>query len=373
MERAGQRFYDGLFEKNLDSNPNLIGFDNGVYDLVQGYFREGTPDDMISYTTGYSFINFNGDEKVFDEINDYFSKVQPEEDMRNYVLRFIASLLDGNNKDQKFSIWTGKGSNGKSTTVTLIQKTVGENYYGILPKEFLTRRRGSSSNASPELDASKGKRVLFLQEPEHNDEIKVGIMKEVSGGDMLYARPLFCEPFMFKPQFKLVLCCNKLPTIPSTDGGTWRRLRVAPWKSEFTDGEIKKKNQFKLDTTLDGRMGTWKEAFMWLLITKYYPEYKRIGLSEPEEVMEVTKDYKKDSDIFFEFTNDLVDITKNEEDKVTTLDLYRMFKEWYKENSDSNNIYRKREVEKYFVDVVGLKMLGKTLIGLKLKVEEVKS
>ena len=36
----------------------------------------------------------------------------------------------------------------------------------------------------------------------------LSIMKEITGGDKLTARKLFGDVFEFKPQFKLVLCCN---------------------------------------------------------------------------------------------------------------------------------------------------------------------
>jgi phage/plasmid-associated DNA primase len=120
-------------------------------------------------------------------------------------------------------------SNGKSTTLELVKETLGD-YYAYYPTGILTVKRKSSSNATPELADKRGKRCLIIQEPEHDDTIYVGQMKNLTGADWIEARALYGDPFTYKPQFKLILICNKLPFIPANDDGTWRRLRVTPWE-----------------------------------------------------------------------------------------------------------------------------------------------
>ena len=46
---------DRLFAAKLDANPNLIGFNDGVYDLRTAVFRPARPDDYVSRTVGYDF------------------------------------------------------------------------------------------------------------------------------------------------------------------------------------------------------------------------------------------------------------------------------------------------------------------------------
>lgn len=539
VEQCTHKMYDKKFEEKLNTNPHLVGFENGVYDLKNMCFRKGSPDDMVSMSVGYKYIEYSESDQEIKEIEKYFRQVQQEDDMREYVLRLTASFLDGRITDQKFILWTGSGchaeneeimmydktvkkiqdiktgeqvlggdgrprkvlavfegigkmcnvktetnkilkvtlshrlairshfkptitesiddvferniywvtyhelldkvptevitkfytmedatkfikeitetenfiaysdilpieindlyyvkedvkkyyklpyysnfytdngidyefgvdydeiftieddisedkfygieldgdkryvmangfitynSNGKSTTIDLIHNTLGE-YSGILPVTVLTKKRGASGAAVPELADKRGKRFLAIQEPEHDDTVYVGLMKELTAGnDKIHARALYGDPFTYKPQFKLILICNKLPEIPSNDGGTWRRLRVTPWESQFVDKPVES-HQFKKDTELQEKMEKWAQPFAWLLLNKYYPDYIKYGLEEPAKVTKFTNDYQKNSDIYREFLTEYVEETmEGDGEKVDFL--FSLFKRWHRE------------------------------------------
>jgi P4 family phage/plasmid primase-like protien len=539
IEECKNKFYDPEFEEYLDSNKNLIGFENGVYDLEHSYFRAGCPDDYISLSVGYDYEEFTLDHPYIKGIEDFFSKVQTEKDMRDYILTLLASYLDGSTRNEQFVLWTGSGchaagtrilmydgglkcvedvrigdklmgddftmrkvlhlyrgkdkmyrvkqtkgndyivngdhrlalkfdgdhtleynekkkryeitwyedneyrgiikrkkyfadkeqaeifyeanknnhnlinkdhkiamtvnayleldenikdvlmgynalkdykthvikveyvniddyygfqvsdnqsylledgtvsfnSNGKSKSVELFQLAYGD-YCGVVPITLLTRKSGASNQASPELAELRGKRFVVFQEPENTDEIQVGKMKELTGGDWIYARPLFKEPIRYKPQFKLLLTCNELPNIPSRDGGTWRRLRVSPWESEFVD-EPKRANQFKKDYDLTEKLEQWSGAFLWYLITIWYPVYKKEGLKEPAKVTYFTNKYKKDSDIFYEFLDSNYVFTKNDNDFEEHNMVYAAMKYWYSDAMNGKCPYKKKQLVEY--------------------------
>lgn len=255
-------------------------------------------------------------------------------------------------------------SNGKSLLINLMMLSIGD-YATTLSISLLTQKRAASNAATPELADTKGRRFAVFQEPDNNDSINVGFMKELTGNDKIKARKLFKEPIEFYPQFKPVLTCNRLPVIPSSDGGTWRRIRVTPFEMKFVDTP-KEDYERQIDRKLKEKLPLWREAFLSILVNEYNI-YKNEGLIEPEKVLQYTKRYELDSDMFQKFIKGI--IAKGEEtDEINLSDLYREFTTWYKGmRSDKCNISRndvKYETEdklkKHFIDekIKGFKLIS---------------
>ena len=49
------------FIKKLDTNPFLIHFNNGVYDLNELQFRKGRRDDLLTYSTNINYTKYEQD------------------------------------------------------------------------------------------------------------------------------------------------------------------------------------------------------------------------------------------------------------------------------------------------------------------------
>jgi hypothetical protein len=62
MKECRELFFDQEFTKKVDANKDLIAFNNGVLDLVTMDFRDGKPEDYISFST----------EIDYDEAKDYY-------------------------------------------------------------------------------------------------------------------------------------------------------------------------------------------------------------------------------------------------------------------------------------------------------------
>ena len=333
LKECAIMFYDPYFINNLDSNTHLIGFENGIYDISTLTFRDGRPEDYVSFSTQIMYIEFDENDPVVLEIKHFVNCVVPNPDLQKYIMQLLASYLEGSTRDQKFHIWTGSGANGKSTLIELFEMSFGE-YCCKLPISLLTKKRNSSNSASPEVQNAKGKRFASLQEPDDGDLINVGYMKELSGGDKIYSRGLYSNPQEFKPQFKMLLTCNKLPEVPARDDGTWRRLRVCEFSSKFVDYEPTNDNEYRKDTTIGERMFDWKEAFMWILIQNLIL-YKKFGLVEPEIVLRHTNMFKAKNDKMIQYFEDNIEKTNEINDMIQIKRFYDHFKNWYKDIHNS--------------------------------------
>lgn len=380
MKACSRKFYDAKFIETLDSNVHLLGFENGVYDLRVGLFRDGMPDDRITFSTGYDYIEYSENDKIIREISDFISKIQSKDTIREYILRLFSSCLDGKNRDQMFHIFTGSGGNGKSKLIDLLVLSLGK-YASPLSSCVLTNKDKDANGASPELAGAMGKRLLIIQEPPADSDIRTEKIKILTGGDKVVARKLYCDPFEYTPQYKILCICNKLPEIPEkgNDGGVWRRMCVTPFNSKFIKDKTKvnhAKDVYLADTSLDNeKMAEWGCAFMWMLLKLYYPLYIKSkeedgGLKIPDEVMSRTEKYKKDSDIYLEFLRDFYIVTHDDSDKESMVSMYNAMREWYNDNYSRGNHIKisKKDLENNLESCQNLRVDSAWVCGVKLKI-----
>lgn len=374
IKECANLFYDPDFSEKLNANKYLIGFENGIYDLRDGTFRDGTPDDYVTFSTGYDYKTYSLKSKIVTEMLESFRKAQTEEVMYDFVLTFLASFLDGK-VVERFDIWTGVGANSKSKTVELFQKAFGD-YCATLPSTVFTSKRPKAGQATPEFACLPGKRFVVLNEPESTEQVYVGVMKQFTGGDKVQARELYKGMMEFHPQCKFLMVCNILPNIAAEgDGGTWRRIKVTPWESQFVhvdeNGLYKGKplgpRQFPRDDNLDEKYEIWKSALMYVLLKVYYPKYVKNGIPEPAKVNAKTNEYQEQNDGFLAFLNESLDITGDTGDSEPFKNVYRQFKEWFKEYYPATKIPPAKEFKDYINKDKRIKFRNNTLIGLKLK------
>lgn len=333
------------FQSQLDADPYLLGFENGIYELKTGVFRDGRPEDYISLSTGTKFQEWDPNSEASQGVKAFLSQIQPNSESRDYLLTFLASCLEGANADESFHIWTGRGGNGKSKINELFLNTIGQ-YASKLPISLLTQKRSASNAANPELMDTKGKRYCYLEEPGEGELLNVGLMKELTGGDRIKARGLYRDFTEFKPQFKLSLLCNELPKVPPFDEGTWRRLKVLEFRSRFV-ANPKEEMEYPRDLYLSEKLVLWKEAFMGLLI-QYYQQYKSVGLQIPENVIKFTRNYQKGMDQYNDFIELRLQYTQLKEDRIELNEVYHEFKSWYEENIQTFKVPTKTEFKHYF-------------------------
>jgi P4 family phage/plasmid primase-like protien len=115
LKECAELFYHERFEDKLNSDVNLLGFENGVFDLAANEFREGRPDDFVSFSTGINYVPYVDGHPIVRDVVRFWESVQPDRAIREYVLMTLASCLSGNIREERFHIWTGSGCHAAGT------------------------------------------------------------------------------------------------------------------------------------------------------------------------------------------------------------------------------------------------------------------
>lgn len=335
MTEAKELFYDGDFLEKMDTNPYLLCFNNGVIDFKEKCFRKGQPEDIISLCTGIDYIKLNTTKhkKYIDEINDFMDKLFPDKELCTYMWHHLASTLLGTSSNQTFNMYIGVGSNGKSVLMNLMEKVLGQ-YKGDVPTTLVTEKRGKVGGCTPEIVQLKGIRYAVMQEPSKGDVINEGMMKQLtSGKDPIQGRaPYMTKTLSFVPQFKLAVACNALMGVKANDHGTWRRIRVVPFKSLFTetpvDDDPEKPYQFLLDKNIEERFDEWKEVFMAMLVEIVFETGGIVN--DCNIVMSRSNEYQKSQDYIAEFISDR--IIRVDNGRIKQMELNNEFSIWYMSN-----------------------------------------
>ena len=308
MTEAKELFYDRNFQKNIDTNPYLLGFNNGVWDFKEKIFREGRPEDYLTKTTHIDYIE-SKDETVVEEIREFMRQLFPVPELETYMWEHLASTLIGVSHNQTFHNYLGIGRNGKSVLGDLMGKTLGDYKVDLTP-EFLTSPRPRIGGLSPEIVKLRGVRYVCMNEPTKGSVLYEGPMKQLTSG----LEPMECRaPFMpemveFIPQCKLVMMTNYLVDVHAQDEGTWRRIRVVDFLSWFTENPVnnnpEKPYQFLIDHNITEKFEKWKTVFMSMLVDKVLVTggvVKDCGM-----VTAASANYRKCQDVINEFVSEKI-------------------------------------------------------------------
>jgi P4 family phage/plasmid primase-like protien len=386
MKESAEKFYDEDFLGNMNKDGALIGFSNGVLELrhpgADGqphiHFRDGRPDDCISFQMGRGIVGLDSIPYIpynpatpapeHLEILEFFGKIYPDPALRDYCLTLFSACLEGSNTEQLFYVMTGTGGNGKSKIVDLMSKTFGE-YQETLPVTAITRKRADAGSATPEMIVIKDKRFVSMMEPEEGEKINTSLMKQLTGGDVVKARGLFQDQDQFIVTARIFMSCNDLPPVSSMDDGTWRRIRVIPHVSRFVPAGVPTNAAMNIhprDPLMDTKIIRWRPFFAGLLAWYYEAHYLRGHLKEPPQVCAASDMYRETNDSFSAFCSE--SLIKEVGSELRVGDLMGAYKDWCRYNP-AKKVMQKKDLMERMKAIYGVPIDGKAYGGVRLAEE----
>ena len=353
MREAMELFYDKEFIKNMDTNKHLLCFNNGVIDFKTKEFRDGYPQDYITKCTRINYIPFDtiNNETYPDNINqihDFMNKLFPIPELNKYMWNHLASCLIGTNKNQTFNVYHGSGSNGKSMLTDLMTHALGD-YKGTVPITLVTEKRNAIGGTSSEIIQLKGIRYAVMQEPSKGVKLNEGIMKELTGGDPIQGRALYCESETFEPQFNLVVCTNNLFDIESNDDGTWRRIRKCDFVSKFRDDDEPHTDEtpyiFEKDKDLKHKIPLFAPIFASMLVKIAFETDGNVP--DCQYVLNASNKYRVGQDHIAAFVMENIVKTGNNKDRIKKQELANHFKYWFTQEQGNKKMPKGEELYMY--------------------------
>jgi len=247
-----------------------------------------------------------------------------------FLLKMSAYSLSGNRYLEWVIFLIGTGGNGKGLYKNLMSKVLGE--YAYEPSvAILTTTIKSSSSASPEKANLKSMRVAICEEAEDDKDtsLKVGYIKELSGGGKIQARQLHSNTIEFLPQFQLFLLMNNPVKLNTYDGGIERRLKNIEFPYKFCQ-DPKLPHEKLIDFTLKNEFDNnteYHQQFILILLEYYYKFiHGNKPIDTPDIIDKFTKEYLGESNIVKNYLYENYDITNNPSDKVKYSDVFNTFK-----------------------------------------------
>lgn len=351
MYEAQEKFEVDRFSTFLDDNYTLLGVKNGVLEIIGKdiIFRKTKPQDYISMSAGVPFHTyFSFSHPLVIECMKWMREMF-EEDLMRHFLKFGASILKRRNVDKILPIFTGNGNNSKSMVIKLFMIVFG--MYAIkVPVAIFSEKFVSSGGASPQTARFLHKAIGFGDEADDSMPMNKNAVKKYTGGDSFFTRRLNENGGDVELSLKIAIITNDIPNIEDPDDATKRRVKIIPFLSEWilnynaTYEEQMERRKFRMDLDFEKRIPLLAPAFLWIL-TQYYPTYCKEGLNDPPSVVEHTKNYWEENDIYGKFETDCIAKAylpdgeeRDMEQKVTMNELYAEFKTWFRSSYPTSKL-----------------------------------
>lgn len=333
----------------IDRMPWMLPVANGVIDLRTGELTPGRPEDCL---LRYSPITWEGLDAPCPEWERYVTEVMGDDpEMAAFLQRVFGYGITGLSREHVFLVLYGRGRNGKSVMVEIIQKVLGvENGAAALAAPIQSEMlldQGKNRNASgptPDIMALRGLRIAVASETDEGQKFSSSRVKWFSGGDTLTGRSPYDKRLIsFPPTHLLCLLTNNKPHAPANDFPFWERLLLVDFPLSFVDRAPQNENERPMDKGLKDRLLKELPGILAWLVRGCLAWQDR-GLDPPVKVRDAIAAYRRDEDLLADFIEDACELHPDDPDKRTTATaLYDAFCHWFRENvSAKKTIAQKR-------------------------------
>jgi putative DNA primase/helicase len=313
----------------LDQDPWLLGFTNGVLNLRTGQFRAGRPGDYISKRCGCEWKGLDEECPTWDKF--LWDSLENQHTI-DFLHRWMGYCLTGVVTEQVFLILSGEGRNGKGVFVETVLSIMGD-YSGPVQAEMLLDqgRAKSPDGPSPAIMTLFGRRLATASESDEARRFSPSKIKWFTGSDTLVGRyPHDKYERSFLPSHKLMLMTNNDPYAPADDFAFWQRVLKVDWPFKFVRNPKHPSEKERIDNLADKLKS--EEPGIMARFVRGCMEWQAGGLQPTTEIRQAGESYRREQDLIQDYIEARCFVPSDPSAVATTAtDIYQDFKTWYTE------------------------------------------
>jgi len=248
----------------------------------------------------------------------------PNPNVRRQVLRDLGVALVGTHLQETLPIWFGSGGNGKSTTITVVRRIMGEYAMQAAKDLLVLDEKGYQRHSTDLVDLYK-RRLVFTVETERRQRMAESLVKWLTGGDAIRARRLYENNVEFEPTFSIFLVTNYKPIIIGMDEAIWRRVRLIPWEVEI-DLALKRSQDEVVNDLLQ------EADAIFLSMVRGLADFLQDENWVAPEVSAASEEYRKEMDSVGVFLEEMCELKRGWETPKS--EAYRAYEKWCQENGE---------------------------------------
>jgi len=205
----------------FDTHPFLFNTPDGTIDLRTGLVTPGNSADRITILAPVSPAARGSPMPMFQTFLELIT--QGNKEVERMLQEWIGSSMTGRAPDQRIMFLFGQGGNGKSVFLQVMARLMGAYHQAADPTLLIAKRGGGADHPAGIAKVVKARMVTAVEVP-HNAAWNTGLIKQLTGGDIVATR------FMHQNFFDALPCCsitvagNEKPALNNVDEAIRRRF-----------------------------------------------------------------------------------------------------------------------------------------------------
>lgn len=306
-----------IFEASLNSDENLSCFQNGVHRLDTDEVLPHSPEYLLTNQIPCNYIpglpwseapHFKG---FLDMLTD------GDPDNETLILEYIGAILSNvpGYRFKKLLILYGPGDTGKSVLREFVISLLGKENVQAIDLKRLSGRFGAAR--------LYGKRLAGSGDMSSASIAELDVLKQLTGGDDLYAEDKGKDGFTFKYSGYLWFNSNRLPQFGGDHGAhVYERMMILPCPNivppEKRDANLLDKLLAEKEVVVSQAMAHLREA-----VARGY------RFTEGDSVKQSREEYQQQNSSLAKFLNDFCVLNAG---KVQRAEFHKIYTRWCKDN-----------------------------------------